>query len=52
MARANRAWKDRGLRVIAAALLERQNVILTANAKDVAAGRPTARPRPCWTVSP
>ena len=39
MARANRAWKDRGLRAIGAALLERKNVILSANAKDVAAGK-------------
>jgi glutamate-5-semialdehyde dehydrogenase len=39
MARANRAWKDRGLRAIGAALLERKNFILAANAKDVAAGK-------------
>lgn len=39
MARANRAWKDRGLRAIGAALLERRNLILSANAKDVAAGK-------------
>ena len=39
MARANRAWKDRGLRAIAAALLERQTQILAANTKDVAAGK-------------
>ena len=39
MARANRAWKDRGLRAIAAALLERKAEILAANAKDVAAGK-------------
>ncbi|MEC5191118.1 MULTISPECIES: glutamate-5-semialdehyde dehydrogenase [unclassified Arthrobacter] len=39
MARANRAWKDRGLRAIAAALLERAGHILAANAKDVAAGK-------------
>ena len=39
MARANRAWKDRGLRAIAAALLERKAGILAANAKDVAAGK-------------
>ncbi|WCI08836.1 glutamate-5-semialdehyde dehydrogenase [Arthrobacter sp. OVS8] len=39
MARANRAWKDRGLRAIAAALLERKSGILAANAKDVAAGK-------------
>lgn len=39
MARANRAWKDRGLRAVAAALLERKSGILAANAKDVAAGK-------------
>jgi len=39
MAGANRAWKDRGLRAIGAALLERKNLILAANAKDVAAGK-------------
>lgn len=39
MARANRAWKDRGLRAIAAALQERKGHILAANAKDVAAGK-------------
>ena len=39
MARANRAWKDRGLRAIGAALVERQDVILSANAQDVAAGK-------------
>jgi glutamate-5-semialdehyde dehydrogenase len=39
MARANRAWKDRGLRAIGAALQERQGEILAANAKDVAAGK-------------
>ncbi|MEV8040133.1 glutamate-5-semialdehyde dehydrogenase [Arthrobacter sp. NPDC080082] len=39
MARANRAWKDRGLRAIGAALLEHRGTILAANAKDVAAGR-------------
>ena len=39
MARANRAWKDRGLRAIAAALLERKAQILAANTKDVAAGK-------------
>ncbi|MFB8370741.1 glutamate-5-semialdehyde dehydrogenase [Pseudarthrobacter sp. NPDC055928] len=39
MARANRAWKDRGLRAIGAALLERRNVILAANSKDIAAGK-------------
>ncbi|WP_346926380.1 glutamate-5-semialdehyde dehydrogenase [uncultured Arthrobacter sp.] len=39
MARANRAWKDRGLRAVAAALVERRSGILAANAKDVAAGK-------------
>ncbi|WP_287931824.1 glutamate-5-semialdehyde dehydrogenase [Arthrobacter sp.] len=39
MAGANRAWKDRGLRAIASALLGSQDHILAANAKDVAAGR-------------
>lgn len=39
MARANRAWKDRGLRAIGAALVENKDRILAANATDVAAGR-------------
>lgn len=39
MGRANRAWKDRGLRAIAAALLDHKAGILAANAKDVAAGK-------------
>jgi len=39
MGRANRALKDRGLRAIGAALLERRAQILAANAKDVEAGR-------------
>jgi glutamate-5-semialdehyde dehydrogenase len=39
MARANRALKDRGLQAIGAALLERKDLILAANAKDVAAGK-------------
>lgn len=39
MGRANRALKDRGLRAIGAALLERRDQILAANAKDVEAGR-------------
>jgi glutamate-5-semialdehyde dehydrogenase len=39
MARANRAWKDKGLRAIGAALLESRARILAANAKDVEAGR-------------
>jgi glutamate-5-semialdehyde dehydrogenase len=39
MGRANRAWKDRGLHAIGAALLERKDQVLAANAKDVAAGK-------------
>jgi glutamate-5-semialdehyde dehydrogenase len=39
MARANRAWKDKGLRAIGAALLANKSRILAANAKDVDAGR-------------
>ncbi|MCU1531041.1 MAG: glutamate-5-semialdehyde dehydrogenase [Arthrobacter sp.] len=39
MARANRAWKDRGLRAIAAALVAGSRQILAANAEDVSAGR-------------
>ena len=39
MARANRAWKDKGLRAIGAALLDSKTQILAANAKDVEAGR-------------
>lgn len=39
MAGANRAWKDKGLRAIAKALVANQEIILAANAKDVAAGR-------------
>lgn len=39
MARANRALKDSGLRAIGAALLDRKDLILAANAKDVAAGK-------------
>lgn len=39
MARANRAWKDKGLRAIGAALLDSRAQILAANAKDVDAGR-------------
>jgi len=38
MAGANRAWKDRGLRSIAKALVAEQDFILAANARDVAAG--------------
>jgi len=39
MSRANRALKDKGLRAIGAALLERKAEVLAANAKDVEAGR-------------
>lgn len=39
MSRANRALKDKGLRAIGSALLERKADILAANAKDVEAGR-------------
>ncbi|MCR1159906.1 glutamate-5-semialdehyde dehydrogenase [Paenarthrobacter sp. UW852] len=39
MGQANRAWKDRGLRAIGAALLENRKHVLEANAKDVAVGR-------------
>ncbi|MDJ0315993.1 MULTISPECIES: glutamate-5-semialdehyde dehydrogenase [Arthrobacter] len=39
MAGVNRAWKDKGLRAIAKALLENQETILSANAKDVANGK-------------
>ncbi|KRE66756.1 gamma-glutamyl phosphate reductase [Arthrobacter sp. Soil736] len=39
MGRANRALKDRGLRAIGAALLDRRAQVLAANAKDVEAGR-------------
>lgn len=39
MSQANRAWKDRALRAIGAALLEQQKQVLEANAKDVAAGK-------------
>ncbi|WP_461171601.1 glutamate-5-semialdehyde dehydrogenase [Arthrobacter sp. Z1-9] len=39
MAMANRAWKDRALRAVGAALLESTAAILSANAKDVAAGK-------------
>lgn len=39
MAHANRAWKDKGLRAIGAALLANKTEILAANAKDVAAGK-------------
>ncbi|WP_426297984.1 glutamate-5-semialdehyde dehydrogenase [Arthrobacter sp. R-11] len=39
MAQANRAWKDRALRAIAEALVDRQATVLAANAKDVEAGR-------------
>lgn len=39
MAQANRAWKDRALRAVGAALQESTQAILAANAKDVAAGK-------------
>jgi glutamate-5-semialdehyde dehydrogenase len=39
MAQANRAWKDRALHAIGAALHEQQDSILAANAKDVEHGR-------------
>ncbi|MET1021091.1 MAG: glutamate-5-semialdehyde dehydrogenase [Arthrobacter sp.] len=39
MARANRAWKDRGLRAIADALLEHKARILDANTTDIEAGK-------------
>lgn len=39
MAMANRAWKDRALRTVGAALEENTGAILTANAMDVAAGK-------------
>jgi glutamate-5-semialdehyde dehydrogenase len=39
MSRANRALKDKGLRAIGSALLERKAEILAANARDVEAGR-------------
>jgi glutamate-5-semialdehyde dehydrogenase len=38
MAAANRAWKDKGLHAIAVALVAKQDTVLRANAKDVAAG--------------
>lgn len=39
MAQANRAWKDRALHAIGAALVEQKSQILAANEKDVQAGR-------------
>jgi glutamate-5-semialdehyde dehydrogenase len=39
MAMANRAWKDRALRAVGAALQEGTAAILSANATDVAAGK-------------
>lgn len=39
VARANRAWKDRALRSIGAALKEHESRILAANEKDLEAGR-------------
>lgn len=46
MAGANRAWKDKGLRAIAKALLEKQDTVLAANAKDVAEGRENGTSKP------
>ena len=46
MAGANRAWKDKGLRAIAKSLLGNQELILTANAQDVAAGRENGTSKP------
>jgi glutamate-5-semialdehyde dehydrogenase len=39
MAAANRAWKDRALLAVGAALQENSGAILAANSKDVAAGK-------------
>jgi len=39
LAMANRAWKDRALRAVGAALQENSAAILAANGKDVAAGK-------------
>ncbi len=39
MARANRSWKDRGLRAIGKGLIENKSSILAANAEDVRAGK-------------
>ncbi|PNI09804.1 glutamate-5-semialdehyde dehydrogenase [Arthrobacter sp. AFG7.2] len=39
MAMANRAWKDRALRAVGTALQENTRAILSANAKDVEAGK-------------
>lgn len=39
MGMANRAWKDRALRAVCAALEENQQAILAANAKDVSRGK-------------
>jgi glutamate-5-semialdehyde dehydrogenase len=39
LAMANRAWKDRALRAVGAALQENSAAILSANSKDVAAGK-------------
>ncbi|WP_369047411.1 glutamate-5-semialdehyde dehydrogenase [Sinomonas sp. P10A9] len=39
LARANRAWKDRALRAIGAALKANEAQVLAANAKDLEAGR-------------
>jgi glutamate-5-semialdehyde dehydrogenase len=39
LARANRAWKDRALRAIGAALKENEAAVLAANSEDLEAGR-------------
>ena len=39
LARANRAWKDRGLREIGRNIVAKRDQVLAANARDVAAGR-------------
>jgi glutamate-5-semialdehyde dehydrogenase len=39
LARATRAWKDRGLLEIARNIVAKRDLVLAANAKDVAAGR-------------
>ncbi|MDQ0261426.1 glutamate-5-semialdehyde dehydrogenase [Sinomonas atrocyanea] len=39
LARANRAWKDRALRAVGAALKEHEEAVLAANREDLEAGR-------------
>ncbi|WP_104103890.1 glutamate-5-semialdehyde dehydrogenase [Arthrobacter sp. 08Y14] len=39
LARANRAWKDLGLQEISRNIVAKQDLVLAANAKDVAAGK-------------